>query len=331
MSVLKAYRPQALMLLLAALFQGGRAQDTQFTQFYSSPMFIAPSYAGGVVGHRAVANYRAQWASVPKSYQTYSVSWDHNIASFKSGVGVLAIRDVAGAGNLSNTRLGALYSYDITPLADIHVRPGVGFYVQQLAIDFNRLTFFSQLVDGGGLGDVTQPGRTSSWDIDVSASVIVFGDNYWGGFTWDHMLRPNNTFYGDDGSRTAYKFSFYGGYRFIMRGFLLTKVDESITLLFNYRAQDIYKQLDLGLNWYRKPLTVGVWWRGLFRGEMDQRVDALAFMVGYRFQAFSVGYSYDFTVSRLGLGSGGSHEISLVYEFKSKARKKWKAIPCPTF
>lgn len=326
-----SYKVLLLLTLMGVCIHRSWAQDTQFTQFYSSPMFIAPSYAGGVVGHRVAANYRAQWASVPKSYQTYSVSWDHNIASFKSGVGVMAIRDVAGAGNLSNTRLGVLYSYDITPVADIHVRPGVGFYVQQLAINFSKLTFFSQMVEGGGLGDVNPPGKQSSWDIDVSSSVIVFGDNYWGGVTWDHMLRPSNTFYGDDGSQINYKFSFYGGYRFIMRGFLLSKVDESITLLFNYRMQDMYKQLDLGLSWYRNPLTIGVWWRGMFRGDMDQRVDALAFMFGYRFQAFSVGYSYDFTISRLGLGSGGSHELSLAYELKNKSRKKWKAVPCPTF
>ena len=325
-----AYSILASIGLLAAGLRAV-AQDVQFTQFYSSPMFIAPSYAGGVVGSRVVTNYRAQWASVPKSYQSYSLSCDHNIASFKSGVGVFALRDAAGAGNLSNTRMGVLYSYDITPFANIHIRPGVGFYVQQMAINFNKLTFFSELVEGGGLGDISPPGKQSAWDIDVSSSVVVFADNFWGGFTWDHMLRPNATFYGDDGSRTDYKFSFFGGYRFIMRGFLLTKVDESISLLFNYRMQNIYKQLDLGLSWYRAPLTVGVWWRGMFKGSMDRRVDALAFMAGYRFDRFSVGYSYDFTVSQLGLGSGGSHELSLVYEFKVKTRKKWKSIPCPTF
>lgn len=312
------------------------AQDSHFTQFYSSPLFLAPSYAGGVAGYRTVANYRNQWSMIPDAFQTYSISWDHNIESFKSGVGIVAIRDVAGAGNLGNTRLGGLYSYDIVPYPDIHIRPGAGFYVQQLALDFSRLIFSNQLtsdatdITGSTPGGV-MAGKPSVWDIDVSTSLLLYSDNIWMGATWDHMLRPTNTFYGDDNCRTEYKFSFYGGYRYILKGFLLSKIEESVTLLFNYRQQDFFKQLDVGTYWYHTPITVGIWWRGMLRGNINNRVDALAIMLGYKLQSFSIGYSYDFTISSLGLGSGGSHELSLIYEFTVHARKRWKSIPCPTF
>ncbi|HDP75223.1 MAG TPA: type IX secretion system membrane protein PorP/SprF [Bacteroidales bacterium] len=71
--------------------------------------------------------------------------------------------------------------------------------------------------------------------------------------------------------------------------------------------------------------------RGMPKGKVNKRIDALAFMVGYKFDNLSVGYSYDFTISRLGIGSGESHEISLAITFKTVARKRWKALPCPTF
>lgn len=319
-----------IVSVLLVLFCGvASAQDSHFTQFYASPLFLSPSFAGGIAGYRTVANYRNQWTSIPGAFNTFSLSWDHNFIAFKSGLGFVAVRDQAGAGNLGNTKVGVLYSYDFTPTSDWHVRPGLGFYLQQISIDFNKLKFGDQLYSDG-LPSVTQPGNTSVWDIDVATSILAYSDNFWFGSTWDHMLKPVASFY-DDNARIPFKFSVYGGYRYITRGFMMSKIEESITFAFNFQMQDIYKQLNLGMYWYSAPMSFGVWWRGMPKGDANRRIDALAFMVGYKWEQISVGYSYDFTISRLGLGSGGSHEISLIYEFKVGTRKKWKSIPCPTF
>jgi len=305
------------------------AQDAHFTQFYASPLYLSPSFAGGISGYRTVANYRNQWSAIRGAYNTYSLTWDHNFIAFKSGLGVVAFRDQAGAGNLANTKLGVLYSYDFTPVSDWHIRPGLGFYLQQISIDFSKLVFGDQLYSDG-LPSVTQPGNTAVWDIDVATSMLAYSDNVWFGATWDHMLKPVASFY-DDNSRIPYKVSVYGGYRYITKGFMMSRIEESITFAFNVQIQDIYKQLNLGLYWFSEPISFGVWWRGMPKGKLDRRIDALAFMVGYKLEQISLGYSYDFTISRLGLSSGGSHEVSVIYEFKINSRKKWKSIPCPTF
>ena len=57
-------------------------------------------------------------------------------------------------------------------------------------------------------------------------------------------------------------------------------------------------------------------------------------MLGLYFKNFNVGYSYDFTISKVQSVSGGAHEISIVYEFSTRSsqkKKKYKLIPCPTF
>ncbi|MEQ9166217.1 MAG: type IX secretion system membrane protein PorP/SprF, partial [Fulvivirga sp.] len=64
--------------------------------------------------------------------------------------------------------------------------------------------------------------------------------------------------------------------------------------------------------------------------------DALVFSLALLFNAFQVGYSYDFTISELSTAAGGAHEISLIYEFVAKpfrrgVKRKNKLIPCPTF
>ncbi|MDI3527473.1 MAG: hypothetical protein PWR03_1656 [Tenuifilum sp.] len=69
------------------------AQDVQFTQFYANPLYLSPSFTGGVVGYRVVANYRNQWTFVPGTYNTFSLSWDHNSPAFRSGFGIIAMRD----------------------------------------------------------------------------------------------------------------------------------------------------------------------------------------------------------------------------------------------
>lgn len=307
------------------------AQDPNFTQFYSSPLFLGPSFAGGIAGHRSVLNYRNQWLGVKDAYQTMSLSWDHNFINFHSGLGFCIIRDQAGTGNLGNTRAGLLYSYDFQPITEWHIRPGLGFYVMQTSIDFSKLIFGDQLTsDPMPPSSVIPPGKNSTYDIDVSSSLLAYSDNVWIGASWDHMLQPTTSFYNDQ-SRLTYKFSVYGGIRKVIRGFLLSKIEESVTGAFYYRQQGNNRQIDLGMYWYHVPISFGVWYRGIPFAKTYKKYDAIAFMAGYKFQQVSFAYSYDFTISGLGFGSGGSHEVSLIYEFKTKTKKHWKPIPCPTF
>lgn len=324
------------ILIIIILGFAAKAQDPQFTQFYASPLYIAPSYAGGIPAQRVVLNYRNQWSFVPGTFQTFSLSYDHNFEHFKSGLGLLLLGDVAGDGRLGTTLAGLTYSYDITPTPDIHIRPGIGFYYIQHSINYSRLIFGDQLIF---LNDPSYPtlppsqqipGNPVVRDIDVSASVLSYTDNMWVGMTWDHMLRPERTFYGDD-ARTPYKFSVYGGYRIILRGIILRPIEESITTAFNLKMQGISKQLDLGLYWYREPFLFGTWYRGIPLAKKYPGSDAVAFLFGYKLNEWSIAYSYDFTVSRLGIGSGGSHEIAAIYTFKVKTKKRYRAIPCPTF
>lgn len=320
-----------ILIFFILIFFGlsSKAQDPNFTQFYSSPLFLGPSFAGGIAGHRAVGNYRNQWLGIKDAYQTISLSYDHNFINFHSGLGFSIIRDQAGTGKLGNTRAGILYSYDFTPVSDWHIRPGLGFYVLQTSIDFSKLTFGDQLTSESP-SSVVPPGNRSTNDIDVASSILAYSDNIWIGFSWDHMLQPTTSFYNDQ-SRLPYKFSVYGGIRKVIRGFIVSKIEESITGAFYYRSQGGYQQVDVGVYWFRFPISFGVWYRGIPLVKPYQKYDALAFMVGYKYQQYSIAYSYDFTISRLGFNSGGSHEISLIYEFKVKTRKRYKPIPCPTF
>ena len=54
--------------ILSALFilaQANGQQDPQLTQFYSCPLYLAPSFAGATQQHRVATTYRNQWPGLP--------------------------------------------------------------------------------------------------------------------------------------------------------------------------------------------------------------------------------------------------------------------------
>ena len=56
------------------------AQDPHFSQFFSSPMTLNPAFTGKFNGQvRAAANYRNQWPTINRAYETGTVSIDFPI------------------------------------------------------------------------------------------------------------------------------------------------------------------------------------------------------------------------------------------------------------
>ncbi len=320
-----------MIFSLFPLFTFGQAQDPQFTQFYNNPLYLAPSFAGATEQHRIASTYRNQWPGLPASFRTFSFSYDHYFSNFNSGVGVLLLRDVAGSGDLSTTNIGVQYSFDIKASHFWHVRPGIHFLYTQRGIDFNKLLWGDQISPGSITPTIEVPSLNNKGDVDFATSVLVYSEKYWIGTAVDHLLTPDYSLYGDVGQYPL-KFSFFGGAQIIKRGRLLKPIEESLSVAFLFKHQGGTNQLDIGLYWYKNPLQLGLWYRGLPFINKETRGDAISGLVGYKIDQFTVAYSYDFTISKLLTTTGGSHEISLIYEFSTtRKRKKRHMIPCPEF
>lgn len=70
----------------------GFAQDVHFSQIQESPLWLNPANAGFMDGYfRAVANYRNQWASMGKAYQTMAVSVDASVLKSKKSKAYLGL------------------------------------------------------------------------------------------------------------------------------------------------------------------------------------------------------------------------------------------------
>jgi type IX secretion system PorP/SprF family membrane protein len=316
------------ILFTSALLTG---QDVQFTQFYANKLYLAPSFAGAVQEDRVSLIYRNQWPQLPGAFVTYSFSYDHFFSSFNSGIGFLFLRDLAGSGELSTTDFGVQYSYDIKINNWWHVRPGIHFLYMQTGLNFDKLLWNDQISPSGNTPTIEQPTLNSKGDVDFASSVLAYSDRHWFGVTVDHMLKPKNSLY-DTETSVPLKVSVFGGTQIFRKGRLLSPIAESLSMAFLFKTQDQYSQLDLGLYWYKEPIILGIWYRGIpFIGQ-EKVGDAVCFLTGYKIDKFSIGYSYDFTISKLLSSTGGAHEISLIYEFKTTRQKKRRhMVPCPEF
>ncbi|MBN2820359.1 MAG: PorP/SprF family type IX secretion system membrane protein [Bacteroidales bacterium] len=325
-----------LIMLAAAVCM---AQDAHFSRFYSNSLYLAPSFAGNTGKNRLAASYRDQWSGIEVGYKTYSFSFDHNFSKLNSGFGFLFFKDEAGSGNLSTTNIGLLYNYDFKITNWVHIRPGMSFLYTQRGIDFNKLLWGDQLSVAGTAptsGEVVS--YNSAGDVDFSASLLSYGDKFWAGFTLDHLLRPNQSLYfqefnDENQARVPIKFQFYGGTKHVVKESLLRPKPTTIQLAYLYKRQADFQQLDMGFYYYYSPIVLGIWYRGIPVINDFNVNDAVVLLVGLKTDNYNIGYSYDFTVSKLIIASGGSHEVSLSYNFGMPAKKKRlkKMVPCPEF
>jgi len=327
-----------LIILLYALAMGLKAQDPQFSQFYSNPLYLAPSFAGMSGQTRVNLNYRLQWPEMPGAYHTYTVSVDHAINSFNSGIGLILLKDKAGSGNLSLTNLALQYAYYVKLSESWHIVPGLYISYNERSIDYQKLVWRDQ-ISAQGTSSLTGEALPLEKviDLDAGTSVMAFSDRFWVGASVDHLLRPNQSFYIVENSAKNYgfipvKYSIFGGTKIINKGKLFRPYDTSLQLAFLLKKQDKYKQFDMGMYWLRKPLVLGFWYRGIPIIKPFPNQDSFSILVGYKDEFLSIGYSYDFTISRLVGATGGAHEISLTYSFKAKVpTKKMRVVPCPDF
>ncbi len=311
-------------------------QDPHFSQFYANALYLAPSFAGAIEENRISLNYRNQWPAIPGVFHTYSFSYDRYLPNFKSGVGILATYDVAGSGDLSQTNVGLVYSYDIQLNQEWHFRPGINFKFTYLGLNYGKLIWNHMITAGGTTPSVTPPPFESVADVDFATSALFYSDRIWAGFTVDHLLAPKQSFYGDWDTKVPIKVNVFGGYQITRRGRMIrsNKYNEVLSIAGNFKYQDRFFQSDIGLYYYRDPIIFGFWYRGVPL-VTSQAGDAIIALVGFKTNDIHIGYSYDFTISNLISSTGGAHEISVVYEFITTTfganRRRFRAVPCPEF
>jgi type IX secretion system PorP/SprF family membrane protein len=324
--------------LLCLLAMSTFAQDQQFTQFYAVPTAVSPAFAGASIQSRVSMQYRNQWAAIPGGFNAGNITFDQFMPNLNSGIGMLVSYDQAGSGALRSSTVAVQYAYEARIKRNLFFRPALQLGYGQKAIDFEKLTFYDQLIREGDEPSLEAGTVRPVNYYDMGAGMLLYSPKLWLGVSAFHNNTPDVSMYDSQKSPLARKFSVHGGYRIRLKGNSLRKLDHYMVVAANYLSQQQFDQLDMGFYYEFSPMILGMWYRGLpmksnSYGYLNH--DALAFVLGFQAGNYKVGYSYDITVSKLGIASSaGSHEVSLVYQWANKHNqraKKIRIMPCAKF
>lgn len=300
-----------------------KAQDPQFSQFYSNPLYLNPAFAGTNHCPRAVLNYRNQWPALSGTFVTYSASYDQHVKGISGGLGLLVTNDQAGKGTLSTTTVSGIYSYTQKISRKFSMKAGVQATYFQKSLDWNKLTFGDMIDPRRGFifqtNDIPRGGNVSN--VDFSAGLLGYSDIFFVGFAAHHLSQPNESLIVGE-SRLPIKFTGHAGAAIPMKKGRYQDNATKIGPQILYQQQADFRQLNIGLFVDRGPIVAGVWYRNQ---------DSFIILFGVKTEHFRFGYSYDVTTSKLTTESAGSHEISAQFLFKCKPKsRRFKVIPCPS-
>lgn len=335
--------------ILGFLANPALAQDPQYSQYYAAPLYLNPAMAGGELTGRVGFNYRNQWPSLDAQFTTFSAFYDTYLPDYNSGIGIHVMQDTEGAAKLRSTTISALYSYELKIADNTYFRPGFqASYIRREIGFYENLVFANQINPADPFGP-TFPGTEIPGlgdpvgMLSLSVGGLLFTENLWLGFSAHHVNQPNQSFI-DGISPLPAKFSLHGGYRISlgegsMRGdFTHIRKQRYFTPTVNYKRQGPFEQLDVGAYFYVEPIVFGLWYRGLPYKPVENQSnrDAVVMMVGLNLlNGLNIGYSFDYTVSQLGIQSGGAHELSLSWtlpnSYQGKPSRRDTILPCPKF
>jgi len=305
-------------------FTEGAGQDPAFSQFYANPLYMNPAMAGIEGPAKVSVGYRNQWPGATNPYVTYHASFEKYIEALQGGVGVHIINDRQGGGVFNTLSLDAIYAYHLRVSNDLMVTGGFQASVGQRNMNPTDLILPTDLI---GAGTTTLVPYSKVYP-DFAVGFGGFFKNFFGGVAVHHLIEPYSSTSEDPNTRLSRKYTVHVGALIpIYEKRLGTEVLQLSPNLVFFQ-QDIYQQLNYGLEVLYRGVIIGAW----FRQDLLFSYGTAIFSAGYSNGQFRIRYSYDAKLSPpdLHIPTLGAHELSMVVLFENLNKStKHRAIKCP--
>jgi type IX secretion system PorP/SprF family membrane protein len=322
------------------------AQDLHFSQWYNTPLITNPANTGFIpdADYRLGANYRNQWSAIMTvPYKTYSVWGDaqlfrDRIESGWLGVGGVILRDVAGSGSLTSTKIYASVAYH-QMIGEAHLLSfGMNAGWANKRINSANLKFPDQF--DGKFFDNTLPTsvvldnpQTNYLDVQAGLNYAFFPtDRLYvnGGISAWHLNRPRESFFTADpvgfDSRLKPRYTAFANASYKMNDMVIINPMAYFTT--QAKAHEIVAGANIQYNLSGDGETQ------LIGGIYMRPGDAVIPMIGFEWKSIRLMFSYDITTSTMKQfnNSRGAFEFALLRhglydEYNGDRRQSW----CPTF
>ncbi len=322
------------------------AQDLHFSQFMNSPLLTNPANTGFIPDgdYRLGANYRNQWSTITAfPYKTMSVFGDMQTMQNEDntgwmGLGGVILRDVAGTGSLTSTKIYGSIAYHQMVNAGSLVSLGFNVGWANKNINTSNLTFPSQWngkffdVNNFTVAPKLDVNNINYLDIQVGGNYAYFPtENFYlnVGFSAMHVNRPRESFFdAQQGIDNRIPVRYTG---FLNGSF---KLNDRVIVNPNVYASLQAKSYEIvgGLNAHYNLSGDGE--KVLIAGAYYRYKDAVIPMIGLGLKDYTFTFTYDATMSTLKTFNNGrgALEFSLIKQgVVDRYRGNRRESMCPSF
>lgn len=324
-----------LFILFLGLNNTSFAQvDPHFSQYYAYPVWLNPALTGAIDGNfRATAIYRNQWGNIASPYSTAGVALDMNTAK-EISFGVNILQQTAGDGGYKYQNVYASVAYSGVKFGSQNQHHVLfGLQVGFLNRSFNPSKFrmgdqwtpITGYNPGVGSSDIFPSNRASSFD--AGAGITYYNDrpeqkvNVFGGFSAYHLTKPTDNFAaaGAKDDKLPLRFNVHAGARIVVSDVL--ELTPHAIYVRQGNAEEkmagVYGQL------YVNEQT------DVLLGANYRIEDAVSPYVGFKYNRFQLGASYDISTSELASMAKGSNSFEVSLTIIGARNTKNQYFKCP--
>jgi type IX secretion system PorP/SprF family membrane protein len=321
--------------------------DPHFSQFYETSILRNPGLTGIFSGdYKIGAQYRSQWNSISKPYQTGMVSAESRYAFNQQkndflSFGVLAYYDKAGSVDMATMAIYPAVNFNKSLEDRNNSFLSVGFtggYIQR-SFDATKVTTNSQYQNNSynannATGENFNKPSIANWDLGAGITYSSStGDEarnamtYYVGASGYHFTQPKNSFANDPAVTLGMRINVTAGMSIALNEAYHVQAHG------NFEHQGSSNEVIAGglLGWTQTNVEEEKAF-GLFGGVFYRLGDAFIPVVKLKYRTYSFGASYDVTASKLTTANNlrGGFEIMAFKTgvFNNPDRQKSKVI-CP--
>lgn len=286
----------ALVLVLSLHAQ----QQVQYTQYMYNTMSVNPGYTGTSNRLEAYLIHRSQWVGLSGAPNSQNVGIQGAVSD-KIGIGFNAIKDRLGPSNEVFLNASAAVRLNLSPRTKLSI--GINGGIDVLSVNWSSGQVLNEN-DPGLLNNIQNRVRPL-----VGAGLYAYGDNWYAGVSSPSFIKADRYNSGNTVSiNSVIHWYIIGGYVFNLTDRLKFKPAVLAKLV-----QGAPLSVDVSANFlFQEKYTVGLAYR---------YNDAGSILAGITFKkSFFLGYSYDFSVTKLRKYNNGSHDIIFRYTLFDKTQ-----------
>ncbi|MEA3497408.1 MAG: type IX secretion system membrane protein PorP/SprF [Bacteroidota bacterium] len=294
-----------LLIFIFVLFSGNIIFGQQLSlrsQYLNDDFLLNPAIAGTKDYNPLTTTFRRQWAGIEGAPVTQSVSY-HAYAGKNLGLGGYLFNDVCGPTRRTGFNFSLAYQIKLSKNNDSKLSFGLSALLFQNVFDATKLT--TDEPNDVAINNLHQ----SMLAPDANFGIYYYsGSKYFIGVSAHHLIQSKVDLFNtmNDIPNTVNR-TYYlsGGYGF--------NLSENLVLTPSFLVRSIETmpyQVDVNTTFTYKNT---VWIGASYRHE-----DAVIALMGFSKDIFSIGYSYDYSISDIQNYNNGSHEICLSVRFNQK-------------